>query len=93
MLDHEALESAAAQVDTITANFTAELSSLGSLVSSTHEFWNDPAQVSFEAKYNEFKTAMSQFCSALELYSKGMKDYAARSRSETSQASRVFENI
>lgn len=93
ILDHEALESAAAQVDGIANNFNAELSALGGLVQGTHDFWSDPAQVSFEAKYEQFRTSMTQFIEALNIYTRAMRSHAERNRSETLEASRVFDNI
>lgn len=92
-LDIQALESAAAQVSVISSNFSTELASLGQLVSDTTSFWSDPAQASFEAKYNEFKGTMSQFIDALNNYSQAMKIYAQRQTDVTQSGAVMFSGI
>ena len=90
-LDPEALESAAGQVNSIGGNFSAELSALGNLVASTKEFWDDPAQVAFENKYNEFRVTMEQFIEALNQYSTQMRTHAENTRSTLVSGVRMFE--
>lgn len=92
-LDMESLDAAANQVSTISSNFTQELSALGVLVADTKSFWDDPAQVSFEAKYEQFKGAMTQFIEALDHYSEAMHTYADRQRDLTQSGARMFDGI
>ena len=89
-LDPEALESAAAQVSSIGGNFSAELSSLGGLVASSKEYWDDPVQAAFEAKFNEFKVTMERFIEALNQYSTQMKTHAENTRETTNVGVRMF---
>lgn len=92
-LDMDALESAAGQVSSISSNFTTELNSLGALVQSSKEYWDDPAQVSFEAKYNEFRISMTNFIEALNHYSTAMKTYADQQRSMVDTGAKMFNSI
>lgn len=92
-LDMDALESAAGQVSSIAGNFTTELSSLGALVQSSKEYWDDPAQASFEAKYNEFRVSMTNFIEALNNYSTAMKTYADQQRSMVDTGAKMFNSI
>lgn len=92
-LDMESLDSAANQVSSISANFSTELSALGVLVADTKSFWNDPAQVSFETKYEQFKVSMTQFIEALNNYSTAMHAYADNQRGLTQSGARMFDSI
>ena len=92
-LDMDALESASGRVSGIANNFSAELSALGSLVQSSKEYWDDPAQASFEAKYNEFKTSMTNFIESLNNYSTAMKTYADNQRLTLQSGSKMFDSI
>ena len=89
----DALESAAGQVSGISGNFSSELSSLGSLVQSNKEYWNDPAQAAFETKYEQFRASMTQFIEALNNYSTAMRQYAAGQRDLQASAARGFDGI
>lgn len=92
-LDMDALEAASGQVSNISGNFNAELSALGALVQSSKEYWDDPAQASFEAKYNEFKVSMTNFIEALNNYSTAMKTYADQQRQTLSSGAKMFDSI
>lgn len=90
MMNSDALDSAAGQVNGIAGNFTSELASLGALVQSTHEFWNDPAQQAFEAKYEQFRGTMNQFIEALTEYSTKMRNYAENYRQNEQLGAQSF---
>ena len=92
-LDMESLDSAANQVSSISTNFSTELAALGVLVADTKSFWNDPAQVSFEAKYEQFKGSMMQFIEALNHYSAAMHNYAENQRGMVQSGAKMFESI
>ena len=92
-LDLAALESASGRVSGIANNFSAELNALGSVVQSSKEYWNDPAQVAFEAKYNEFRASMTNFIESLNNYSTAMKTYAENQRSTLQSGSKMFDSI
>ena len=90
IMNSDALDSAAGQVSGIAGNFASELSSLGALVQSTHEFWNDPAQQAFEMKYEQFKGTMNQFIEALNEYSSKMHSYAENHRQQEIAGAQSF---
>lgn len=90
IMNADALDSAAGQVSAIASNYTSELASLGALVNSTREFWNDAAQVAFENKYNQFKGVMQQFIEDLNTTSSNMHRYAETHRQDELNAARSF---
>ena len=92
-LDMDALLSAAGQVSGIAGNFSSDLSSLGTVVNATKSYWNDPAQVAFEEKYNAFKTTMDQFITALNNYSTAMKTHAENTSAALAQGKSMFDSI
>lgn len=92
-LDMDALDSAAGQVSSIASNFATEMAQLVSLASATKEYWDDPVQVSFEAKVTEFNTSMTNFIEALNNTSSVMAKHASNQREILAAGSKALDSI
>ncbi|MBR4162481.1 MAG: WXG100 family type VII secretion target [Solobacterium sp.] len=92
-MDSNQLRTDAGTVRSVAANFQTELTRLGSVVTSTKEYWQDEAQVSFEERYVEFKATMDKYLQALDNYSKAMDAYANHMDETRQSGKSMFDSM